>query len=80
MHIANVPFVFLELAEITRSGRLPQPEQWLTDRRSRMEIGLKRLAHAALTGTIPGGSIENGVLHIDRLSANRKSLRISDAV
>jgi len=47
-----------------------EPEQWLADRRARMEIGLKRLAHAARTGTIPGGSIENGVLRIDRLSAN----------
>ena len=35
-----------------------------------MKSGLERLAKAARSGTIPGGSIENGVLHVDRLSAN----------
>ena len=61
-------------AEVAKSNaRLAvpfEPEQWLADRRAWMEVGLKRLAHAARTGTIPGGSIENGVLRIDRLSAN----------
>jgi len=45
------------------------PETWLADRKARMTEGLARLARAARTGTIPGGSIENGVLKIDRLSA-----------
>jgi hypothetical protein len=30
---------------------------------------LRELGRAARTGTIPGGSIENGVLHIDKLEA-----------
>ncbi|MBF0381778.1 MAG: Tn3 family transposase [Magnetococcales bacterium] len=47
------------------------PKEWLVDRRVRMDIGFRRLSKAACSGTIPGGSIENGVLHIDRLSANQ---------
>ncbi len=35
-----------------------------------METGLKRLAKATRDGLIPNGSIENGVLQIDRLTAN----------
>lgn len=46
------------------------PNEWLTDRRTRMEAGLQRLAKAARDGTIPGGCIENGMLRIDRLSAD----------
>lgn len=45
------------------------PVEWLDDRKARMADGLKRLAIAAKAGTIPGGSIENGVLKIDRLDA-----------
>jgi len=45
------------------------PETWLADRKARSEGGLARLAKAARAGAIPGGSIENGVLKIDRLSA-----------
>lgn len=45
------------------------PEEWLADRQNRMEIGLKRLAKATRDGAIPSGSIENGLLHIDRLTA-----------
>ena len=58
---------------ITANARLMVPfnsEAWIADRKARMEFGLKRLAKAARSGTIPGGSIENGVLHVDRLSAN----------
>ena len=45
------------------------PEAWLADRKARMTEGLARLAKAARAGAIPGGSIENGVLKIERLSA-----------
>ncbi len=58
---------------ITANARLMvplNPEAWIEDRKARMEFGLKRLAKAARSGSIPGGSIENGVLHVDRLSAN----------
>lgn len=46
-----------------------EPETWLDDRKARLEEGMKRLAKAARAGAIPGGSIENGVLKIDRLTA-----------
>jgi TnpA family transposase len=46
-----------------------EPEIWLDDRKARLEEGMKRLAKAARAGAIPGGSIENGVLKIDRLTA-----------
>ena len=58
---------------ITANARLMvpfNPEAWIADRKARMKSGLERLAKAARSGTIPGGSIENGVLHVDRLSAN----------
>ncbi|MAZ23153.1 Tn3 family transposase [Roseovarius sp.] len=45
------------------------PEVWLADRKARMTDGLARLARAARAGAIPGGSIENGILKIERLSA-----------
>lgn len=45
------------------------PEAWLADRKARMIDGLARLAKAARAGAIPGGSIENGILKLDRLSA-----------
>lgn len=45
------------------------PEAWLADRKARMADGLARLAKAACAGAIPGGSIENGILKIERLSA-----------
>ena len=32
------------------------PETWIEDRKRRLEDGLKRLATAARTGTLPGGS------------------------
>lgn len=46
-----------------------QPEIWLDDRKSRLAEGMTRLAKAARAGAIPGGSIENGVLKVDRLTA-----------
>jgi hypothetical protein len=46
-----------------------EPEAWLADRKARMTEGLKRLAKAVRTGTIPKGSIEDGTLRIERLTA-----------
>ena len=43
------------------------PELWIRDRKTRMADGLKRLAKAARNGAIPGGTIEDGILHVDRL-------------
>ncbi len=40
---------------------------WQTER---LTIALKRLARAARNGTIPHGSIEDGTLRIDRLTAD----------
>ena len=46
------------------------PEAWIADRKRRLEDGLKRLAAAARTGTLSGGAIEDGTLHIERLEAD----------
>ena len=46
-----------------------EPDTWLADRKERMSDALRRLARAAKAGAIPGGSIEDGVLKIDRLTA-----------
>lgn len=57
---------------VAESGRLAvplRPEEWLADRQARLDIRLRELGRAARTGTIPGGSIENGILHIDKLEA-----------
>jgi len=45
------------------------PADWLEDRKARMSAGLDRLAKAARTGTIPGGSIIDGILKTERLTA-----------
>jgi TnpA family transposase len=61
----------IQAAQATARLAVPfNPEEWLADRRSRMEVGVKRLAKATRDGAIPNGSIGNGVLHIDRLTAN----------
>ena len=46
-----------------------EPETWIADRKARMAEGLKRLAKAVRAGTIPKGSIEDGTLRIERLTA-----------
>lgn len=46
-----------------------RPEEWLADRQARLDMRLRELGRAARAGTIPGGSIENGVLHIEKLEA-----------
>lgn len=60
-------------AEVARArpklARPFKPEIWRADRKSHLVDGLQLLAHAARAGAIPGGSIEDGVLKIDRLTA-----------
>ena len=59
----------MEAAQTTPRLTMPfEPETWLADRKARLHEGLARLANAARTGAIPGGSIENGILKIDRLT------------
>lgn len=59
----------IEAAKTSPSLTMPfEPETWLADRKARLQEGLERLAKAARTGAIPGGSIENGVLKVDRLT------------
>ncbi|MGB1216131.1 MAG: Tn3 family transposase, partial [Pikeienuella sp.] len=59
-----------EVAKATPRLAMPyEPETWLADRKSRLADGLQRLARAARSGAMPGGSIKDGVLKIDRLTA-----------
>lgn len=61
----------IEAAKATPRLTVPfDPEEWLNDRKARMADGLKRLAAAAKAGAIPGGAIENGILKLDRLTAD----------
>lgn len=65
--------VLVPMATAQANARLTvplDPQLWLTDRKARLADGLKRLARAARDGTIPRGSIEDGTLRIDRLTAN----------
>ncbi|UXT61275.1 Tn3 family transposase (plasmid) [Agrobacterium fabrum] len=58
---------------VAENGRLAvplRPEEWLADRQARLDIRLRELGRAARMGTIPGGSIENGTLHIEKLAAS----------
>lgn len=57
---------------VTQTARLAaplRPEEWLSGRQSRLDMRLKELGRAARAGAIPGGAIENGLLHIDKLEA-----------
>ena len=47
-----------------------RPGEWLAERRARLDTRLKEFGRAARTGTLPGGIIENGKLHIDKLRAD----------
>lgn len=67
---ADLKQILVPAQTVATSSKLAvplSPEIWLLDRRARMNAGLKRLAKAAQTGSIPNGSIKNGVLQIDRL-------------
>lgn len=60
----------MEAAKATPRLTVPfEPEAWIADRKARLAGGLERLAKAARAGAIPGGSIKNGVLKIDRLTS-----------
>lgn len=60
----------VEFAQTVPKLAMPlEPETWIEDRKARLEEGLQRLAKAARTGSIPGGTIENGVLITDRLAS-----------
>ncbi len=60
----------IEAAKASPRLTMPlEPEAWLADRKIRLQEGLENLAKAARDGAIPGGSIENGVLKIDRLTS-----------
>ncbi|MGC5799336.1 Tn3 family transposase [Sphingomonas sp. NFX23] len=59
--------------EVARAAKLAvpaDPHVWLADRKARLADGLARLSRAARNGTIPKGSIEDGTLRIDRLTAD----------
>ena len=47
-----------------------RPHEWLAERKVRLDERLKELGRAARAGAIPGGIIENGRLHIDKLKAD----------
>jgi len=47
-----------------------EPEIWMADRKRRLEEGLKRLAKAVRSKTLPSGVIEDGVLRVERLDAD----------
>uniref|UniRef100_UPI0013D75AEE hypothetical protein n=1 Tax=Citrobacter freundii TaxID=546 RepID=UPI0013D75AEE len=67
---ADLKQALVPMAAAQATARLAVPfeaEAWLADRKARMSDGLKRLAKAARTGTLPRGSIEDGVLHMERL-------------
>jgi hypothetical protein len=69
---ADLKQALVPIAEARATPRLSvpfDPADWLADRKARMAEGLNRLARAARAGAIPGGSIEDGVLKIDRLTA-----------
>ena len=60
----------VEVARDTPRLAMPfEPEAWLADRKARLSDAIRRLARAAKAGAIPGGSIEDGILKIDRLTA-----------
>ena len=60
----------VEVARDTPRLAMPfEPETWLADRKARLSDAVCRLARAAKAGAIPGGSIEDGTLKIDRLTA-----------
>ncbi len=70
---ADLKQALVPLAAVQNTPRLSipfEPHDWLDDRKARLKNGLERLAHAATNGTIPGGSIENEILKLDRLTAD----------
>ena len=69
---AELKQALVPIAEARATPRLTvpfDPADWLTDRKARMAEGLMRVAAATRAGAIPGGSIEGGMLKINRLTA-----------
>ena len=69
---ADLKNALVPIAAVQTTPRLVvpfDPADWLADRKTRMAQALERLAAAAKAGAIPGGSIEDGSLKIERLSA-----------
>lgn len=62
--------VSMEAAHAAKLAVPSDPHVWLADRKARLADGLVRLGRAAREGTIPKGSIEDGTLRIDRLTAD----------
>lgn len=60
----------MAVARIMKLAVPSNPHVWLADRKARLADGLVRLGRAARNGTIPHGSIEDGTLRIDRLTAD----------
>lgn len=57
------------VAESSRLAVPLRPDEWLAERQVHLDIRLRELGRAARMGTIPGGSLENGILHIEKLEA-----------
>ena len=58
------------VADADRSLPVPaSPHDWLAERRSALDEGLRRLAAAAQADAIAGGSIEDSVLRVERTEA-----------
>lgn len=69
---ADLRETLVPMAAVKSTARLAipfEPESWFADRNARMADGLKRLAKAVRTGSIPKGRIEDGTLRIERLTA-----------
>ncbi|WP_273795221.1 Tn3 family transposase, partial [Brucella intermedia] len=69
---ADLRETLVPMATVKSTARLAipfEPGTWLADRKARMADGLKRLAKAVRFGSIPKGSIEDGTLRIERLTA-----------
>lgn len=60
-----------EVVATTSALAVPRlPQDWLTNRMTRMQAGLKRLAHAARMGVLAGASVEDGILRTERIAAD----------
>lgn len=70
---ADIKETLVPLQTVHSTARLSvpfDPHEWISDRKEKIEKGLKRLSKAAHAGALPNGSIKNGTLRIERLNAN----------
>ncbi len=70
---ADLKQILVPAQAIEQTARLTvplRPNEWLAESKARLDERLKELGRAARAGTIPGGIIENGRLHIDKLKAD----------